>query len=626
MLVKIWAFLVLVQLSPPIVGSASAGFFGPDRPEISLAGAHKFKVGDNVSWANPDFEDSDWQNVTVPGLWSDLSVDRTAQVGWYRIRFTYAANLHLPRPAFASYLLHQDEVYLNGQKIGGFGKFAIFGKAPRPDVPHGRFRVYSIPPELINKGGENIISIRLNRQAVVDEGGIPAVFTGIVDYQAASSYQSDRAKLHWLVDGALFGMNLFIACLMLVLVWLGLRARAIVTLGVLISALLLNNLSESHFIFDAQIFSPSLREFRNAMTAVATVMLIEFSSAVLRVPLGRVGRGIQLLIVLGLTPHCLIFGALDDTVIAWSKRLLLLSLLLGALWIFYSSIIAIRHRRRTGWFMLIGYGMTIAAPSIVSLLSQGALLELSLLFGRWPHNVSTQIFMFSLSGLMAYQLHQTEMQRVLADQRALHAQQDERRRVSRDMHDSIGQWLSAIKLKLDRMLQFQVPADQNSLRELVGEVDVLIDDTRRISHDLSPSFIMHGGLEKALRDHFDLLEEEYGVTAQLQIAQRIDLADEYADHLYRIVQEASRNSVEHGGASRLLVQIAATPTADMTMLFEDDGIGFDPKAKDTEFSLGLRNLHERAGILGLELTINSRRGEGVRLSFNPRDAAFNSSS
>jgi hypothetical protein len=150
--------LLCVFLLPATVAAAAGD-------QISLEGSHKFSAGDDEAWASPDFDDSAWQQVRVPGSWQSQGVEAKGGMGWYRIRFDATDEIARSRPALALGLIgNADELFLNGVKIGGEGVIGNrFGMSPIE-------RLYILPDNLLRIGQENLLAVRVLN--VYFDGGI----------------------------------------------------------------------------------------------------------------------------------------------------------------------------------------------------------------------------------------------------------------------------------------------------------------------------------------------------------------------------------------------------------------------------------------------------------------------
>jgi PAS domain S-box-containing protein len=199
----------------------------------------------------------------------------------------------------------------------------------------------------------------------------------------------------------------------------------------------------------------------------------------------------------------------------------------------------------------------------------------------------------------------------------LSAQEVERARLSHELHDEIGQTLTALNITLQRARQRCRSEDGADLfepaRQIIGQ---LTDDVRRIAHRLRPSELDQLGLAAALRSHVDKLPVPPGLVISLnenlgrrRMPLRIELC------CFRVVQEALTNCFRHASASQVDIELRLRDTGSMDLAVRDDGVGFDV---DTSLrsvtdggSLGLVGMRERVVSLGGRIDIRSRPGAGT---------------
>jgi len=140
---------------------------------ISLEGRWKFNIGDQPSWASPDFNDGNWETIPVPSAWENEGFHGYDGFAWYRKMFNGS---YLPKDAplflFLGYIDDVDEVYVNGNLVGISGSFP-----PKFYTAHRANRKYSIPASYINFDGNNLISVRVYDK--YGEGGILSGDIGI---------------------------------------------------------------------------------------------------------------------------------------------------------------------------------------------------------------------------------------------------------------------------------------------------------------------------------------------------------------------------------------------------------------------------------------------------------------
>jgi PAS domain S-box-containing protein len=204
----------------------------------------------------------------------------------------------------------------------------------------------------------------------------------------------------------------------------------------------------------------------------------------------------------------------------------------------------------------------------------------------------------------------------LLSRRLVEVQEAERRHVARELHDHIGQELTALKLNLDRYATAPADAPPNIIEEARCRVDHLVKLVREMSLDLRPTMLDDLGLVPALHWHFDRFFGTSGIRVNFKHTglgtRRFDSDLETA--AYRVVQEALTNVVRHSGAKEAMVRLWAGENS-LCVQVEDLGVGFDPeKALASGRSSGLSGLRERAALLGGQLRIESTLGSGTHLT------------
>lgn len=203
------------------------------------------------------------------------------------------------------------------------------------------------------------------------------------------------------------------------------------------------------------------------------------------------------------------------------------------------------------------------------------------------------------------------------------AQEDERRRIARELHDQLGQEVTALGLKLAALklapelrpsTREQIAHLQEIVRQLDSDVDFLV-------WDLRPTGLDDLGLAEALADYVASWSKYFGIPAQLRSRLAERLQPEVETVLYRIAQESLTNVAKHARAGR--VDLALERDCEhVSLSVTDDGMGFDPQSIPGAKALGLVGMRERAGLVGGSATIVSCRGAGtsVRVTVPLREA------
>lgn len=219
---------------------------------------------------------------------------------------------------------------------------------------------------------------------------------------------------------------------------------------------------------------------------------------------------------------------------------------------------------------------------------------------------------------MTAALAQADQERAERDQlrtqlleKVIAAQEEERRRISRELHDQTGQALTSLMVRLQTMnQQCEIPtlkAQFEELRHLTAET---LDEVHHLSVELRPRVLDDLGLEAALQRYVQEYHHHYPIDLDLMVVgiERLPPAVETA--LYRIVQEGLTNIARHAQAQTASVLIERR-NGRVRAIIEDDGIGFDPK--QTNDRLGLYGISERAELLNGTVTIESEPGQGTTI-------------
>ena len=187
-------------------------------------------------------------------------------------------------------------------------------------------------------------------------------------------------------------------------------------------------------------------------------------------------------------------------------------------------------------------------------------------------------------------------------------------RVSQELHDGLGQLFTAIKLNLQHLksgVDNQDEAGELNARihALEENIGVAISEVKNISRNLMPDVLWHFGLKPALED----LVEKCNATVDLKISlELVDMNERFSAELekaiFRMCQELLNNSIRHGKAQQIYVQVINHGSS-IVLMIEDDGIGFDPKSASS--GLGLRNIWSRAEVFQGQVEIDSGVGKGT---------------
>jgi len=205
--------------------------------------------------------------------------------------------------------------------------------------------------------------------------------------------------------------------------------------------------------------------------------------------------------------------------------------------------------------------------------------------------------------------------------------EEERTRIARELHDELGQALTALRIDLGWLrgkcgvAGTQESAAAERVASALGVVEHSIVSLRRISEDLRPAMLDSLGLAAAIEHHVTQFSQRTGMPCQLWMnREEFDLPGDIATAVFRIVQEALTNIARHAASATASVTIEASDE-DIRLAVSDDGRGFDATIPKKTF--GLLGMHERVALLGGHLEIDSVPGQGTRITGSlplPQDA------
>jgi PAS domain S-box-containing protein len=204
--------------------------------------------------------------------------------------------------------------------------------------------------------------------------------------------------------------------------------------------------------------------------------------------------------------------------------------------------------------------------------------------------------------------------------RVIEAQEAERRRISRELHDQVGQILTAVKMNLHALRhQCAQPEILLSINDNLKVIDEAVDQIRDLSADLRPLLLDDLGLVVALRWYLERQTRNLGIPAKF-FSGSLDEDDRFSSELetacFRIVQEGVTNIIRHARASRISVRLERV-MSDLFLLITDDGAGFDARTLRNgsgSATLGLRGMEERAQAVGGSIMIDSAPALGTEIS------------
>lgn len=211
-------------------------------------------------------------------------------------------------------------------------------------------------------------------------------------------------------------------------------------------------------------------------------------------------------------------------------------------------------------------------------------------------------------------MRRLEAERRRAGSAALHAQEEERARVARDLHDEVNQSLTGLLLRLEAAREAAPPEMEGEIAETKALANQAMTELLSLARQLRPTALDDLGLAAAIGGQVEQLGRGE-IAARLEVEGDFsDLGDDQQLVVYRVAQEALNNAARHSEAQRVDVRLRREPNGGVVLEVSDDGRGF--AFDESQRGLGIDGMRERALLVGAELTIESRPGAGttVRLT------------
>jgi signal transduction histidine kinase len=196
----------------------------------------------------------------------------------------------------------------------------------------------------------------------------------------------------------------------------------------------------------------------------------------------------------------------------------------------------------------------------------------------------------------------------------LQAQAEERRRIGRELHDGVAQELQGMRLFVDQAQHEAAGAEpaRTQFGQVTAGLRQAIQEVRRLAADLAPPTAAPARLDRSLASLAQGLGERHNMTIHAALAPVPALPAVVTENLYRLAQEALRNACRHSGGAEIWLGLTVD-RQQLHLTVRDRGRGFDPRAVPAS-RLGLRGMRERAALIGGQLELKTRAGQGTELS------------
>jgi two-component system, NarL family, sensor kinase len=207
----------------------------------------------------------------------------------------------------------------------------------------------------------------------------------------------------------------------------------------------------------------------------------------------------------------------------------------------------------------------------------------------------------------------THEQEIKATAAVMEAEENERQRIAKDLHDGVGQMMSAAKMNLSAFsneITFNNEEQKHSFEQIISLVDESCKEVRTVSHQMMPNMLLRSGLGKAVADFIDKIDRRI-IKVHLHIEGLQERLPELIEIvLYRVVQECVNNVIKHSGASDLDIAIIKDRDG-VSATIEDNGTGFNPQQLSAEAGMGLNNMKARVEYVKGTIEFDTAPGKGT---------------
>ncbi|OGU56177.1 MAG: hypothetical protein A2X64_08690 [Ignavibacteria bacterium GWF2_33_9] len=221
----------------------------------------------------------------------------------------------------------------------------------------------------------------------------------------------------------------------------------------------------------------------------------------------------------------------------------------------------------------------------------------------------------NMARVLFVQSEQLNKEQLLRISYVLDAQEKERQRLSRDLHDGLGQMLLAAKLKLEQMASSDFEKAQKHLNGALEIMKETVNEIRTISNDLMPSVLSNFGLGEGIKRLCKDFEKDSGIAFNFDCTNldKIDIPEKSQLYIFRIVQELMNNILKHSQAKNASLRFTFDGNF-LTIQVNDDGIGFD--TSNIDFGNGINNIMERTELLYGRIKVSSKPSQGTEVLIN----------
>ncbi|MBA2492783.1 MAG: ATP-binding protein [Gammaproteobacteria bacterium] len=591
------AFIALIVFG--LIAQIAGGAAAPHDAQEIVFTSWLFHAGDNPQWRKPGIDETGWHPIEVPGNWQAQGLGSASGLGWYRAHVNldgqdYGGDLGVS----LGRIFDADQAFFNGVPIGSEGKIGA-----QMIAAQDKTRTYLIPPEAIRAGDGNVLAVRVKN--IHPAAGIVSGPIGLGSYSMLSMEADGIDSSVKVFQGMIIGLFLVLILFSIFLYLNGLRDKTNVYFGLFLIVITAATFLDSLYLYDLGLKTALVQRMVYALQCAAPIVLLLFVATVIG---GRVTTSEKAGMLITALLACLsLISPIRFELLTRPLALEQVDLVRANAWGTLAIGVMIAARGLLSALRGFKGGLTIAIAASLPLLG-GLLSQYSRLLAGGVDPILIGIVLMILLFLFAVAGRFFDLtQRLQGLTRHLtNVQAMERERLSRELHDSLGQTLVSFQLNLKLAgEQVKHPLLTNMLAEVSASIRRL-DDTLQ---GLRPTELKHADLCAVIERQCRRIQEAAEIKIDVHARCARPMSEDLKENLFRIFQEALNNCIKHAHARHVTVSLSQTRDQ-VELRIVDDGTGFDPKSVQSD-GLGMLTMRERAHLLGARLAVESPPGAGT---------------
>jgi signal transduction histidine kinase len=559
----------------------------------------KYHPGDLSTFALVNMDDSNWYQLPMDSPDETFSLDIPKGIGCFRLLFFMEKPL-LPRHlgVTVSPLGNAYEIFFNGQKIGARGIVGdSFVEAPRTNA------LFLLPHEFIKPGTINLIALR-----VMDTTFNQLKFKDAFQIGFYEPLLIQSIKQNYKLEITEWVFIAFFSIFLIASLFLNLGTQnngEYIAFTCFVFICLVINVLDSHFFYTTGLKTSFVQQILFLFCVFFAISGIVFLICLYGEPMAPWTK--LMLIVYGGYGFMLMlplpFSIYRTLLMKGTVLLFNFTALAG----FYLALKAVLQRRHESIPVLVG----ISGLAVGAILSCVDYCNIDRTQPFLYNDFAMAFFLLTMVSALMFRYNRLQREVRFFSGKILLAYESERKRLSRDIHDGLGQTLMALKLQLQIMNAASVDASQFSL--LIKEVSKAIKELRHISMDLRPAFIENTPFIRLLKYHAASFSQRTGIKVEVEGDQTIEPCVDIKDNLYRICQEALTNVEKHAKAD--LVNICLKILGKRLMItITDNGNHFSQGVDSHKFAgVGISSMKERSQLMGGQFRVERTSNQGCKI-------------